>query len=200
MGKRLRRDFLAFIAVLIAYYAAPIGELPSRVGIVFSVLGLLVGLTILVWLIIRQVRLLVDTDPDDTSVQADSLILLVFVIVPLFSIGYLALSKASPSEFADLSTKTDSLYFTLSTLATVGFGDVHAVGQLARVLVMIQMVFDLVFVAAVVSVLSSHIRQRAAIVVRQRSAAEAELIEDAEVIEPGVTVEVVEPDEPADPG
>src|SRR5690349_5814025 len=103
MGKRLRRDFLAFIAVLIAYYAAPIGELPSRVGIVFSVLGLLVGLTILVWLIIRQVRLLVDTDPDDTSVQADSLILLVFVIVPLFSIGYLALSKASPSEFADLS-------------------------------------------------------------------------------------------------
>jgi len=65
---------------------------------------------------------------------------------------------------------------------------------------MIQMVFDLVFVAAVVSVLSSHIRQRAAIVVRQRSAAEAELIEDAEVIEPGVTVEVVEPDEPADPG
>jgi hypothetical protein len=54
-------------------------------------------------------------------------------------------------------------------------------------------------VAAVVSVLSSHIRQRAAIVVRQRSVAEPEAIEEAEVIDPGSVVEVVEPDEPDEP-
>jgi len=202
LSKRLQRDILALAAVLVAYYAAPVGELPSRAGIAFSVLGLLAGLAVVAWLIIRQVQLLVDTDPEDTSIQADSLILLIFVIVPLFSFGYLALEKADSSQFADLATKTDALYFTISTLGTVGFGDVHATGQLARVLVTIQIVFDLVFLAAVVSVLSSHIRQRAAIVVRQRGAgagAGSEDIEEAEVIEPGSTVEVIEPDEAVEP-
>jgi voltage-gated potassium channel len=162
MGRRLRRDLLALAAVLVAYYAAPVGELPSPVALVVSVIGLLVGLAVLVHLIIRQVRLLVDDTPDEPVVQLDALVLLVFVIVPLFSLGYFGLERADSSQFAELVTKTDSLYFTLSTLATVGFGDVHATGQLARVIVMIQMAFDLVFVAAILSVLSSRIRQRAA--------------------------------------
>ncbi len=193
MAKRLRRDILAFASVLLVYYAAPVGELPSRLGILLSVLGLLGGLGVLVWLIIRQVRLLGHSDPGDTSVRADSLILLIFVIVPLFSIGYFALDRAASGQFAELSTKTDALYFTLSTLATVGFGDVHATGQLARVLVMIQMVFDLVFVAAVVSFLTSHIRQRAAIVVRQPRG--TDVVGSADVTEP----EPAGPAEPAEP-
>ena len=47
-----------------------------------------------------------------------------------------------------LETRTDALYFTLSTMATVGFGDVHAVGQLARVTVSFMIVFNIVVVAA----------------------------------------------------
>ena len=65
-------------------------------------------------------------------------------------------------QFAELETKTDALYFTLSTLATVGFGDVHAAGQLGRALVSVQVTFDLVFVAAVVTVLTTQLRARAA--------------------------------------
>jgi hypothetical protein len=165
MAKRVRRDLLALVAVIVAYYAAPLGELSSSVGsVALAVVGLLFGLGILVWLIIRQVVLLVDSRPDSPDVRADALVLLIFVVVPLFALGYFALEKADAAQFADLETKTDSLYFTLSTLATVGFGDVHATGQIARVLVMVQMAFDLVFVAAVVSVVSSHIRQRAATV------------------------------------
>src|SRR5262249_2945500 len=111
MGKRLRRGLKGLAARLVPDYAAPGGGCPGKAGIAFSVLGPLAGLAIVAWLIIRQVQLLVDTDPEDTSVQADSLILLIFVIVPLFSFGYLALEKADSSQFADLSTKTDALYF-----------------------------------------------------------------------------------------
>jgi hypothetical protein len=165
MAKRVRRDLLALVAVIVAYYAAPLGEFSaSAASVVFAVVGLLSGLGILVWLIIRQVRLLVDSRPDSTDVRADALVLLIFVIVPVFALGYFALQTADATQFADLDTKTDSLYFTLSTLATVGFGDVHATGQLARVIVMVQIAFDLVFVAAVASVVSSHIRERAAAV------------------------------------
>jgi hypothetical protein len=165
MARRVRRDLLALMGVLVAYYAAPVGGLSdSAAAIALSVVGLLAGLAALVWVILREVRTLVRTSLDDPAVQVDGLVLLVFVVVPLFALGYFALESADPEQFADLVTKTDALYFTLSTLATVGFGDVHATGQLGRVLVIVQMTFDLVFVAAVVSVLSTHIRRRAAVI------------------------------------
>ena len=42
------------------------------------------------------------------------------------------------------------------TLGTVGYGDVHAVGQLARVITMIQVAFDLVVIGALIAVASSR--------------------------------------------
>ena len=49
----------------------------------------------------------------------------------------------------------------ISTLATVGFGDVHPTGQLARAAVTIQIVFNLVFLGAAVSLISGFFRARA---------------------------------------
>lgn len=54
----------------------------------------------------------------------------------------------------------DALYFTLATLATVGYGDVHAVGQAARIAVTGQILFNLVFVGVAVAVLGSAVRHR----------------------------------------
>jgi voltage-gated potassium channel len=162
MAHRMRRGALGLVSVMVVYYAFPVGELPSGAGVVFSVIGLLCGVGVLAWLIVRQVRRLVRSDPADGSVRLDSLIFLVVVVVPLFAVGYLGLERADAGQFEELSTKTDALYFTLSTLATVGFGDVHATGQLARGLVTFQIAFDLVFVAALVSLLTNQIRERAA--------------------------------------
>jgi voltage-gated potassium channel len=68
---------------------------------------------------------------------------------------------ALPGQFAELTSKTDSLYFNISTLATVGFGDVHPVGQLARAAVTVQIVFNLVFLGAAVSLIAGFFRTRA---------------------------------------
>jgi hypothetical protein len=161
VAHRARRGALALVSVLVVYYAFPVGELPSGVGIALSVVGLLAGVSLLAWLSVRQVGLLVRSAADE-SVRLDSLIFLVYVVVPMFALGYVALERGDPGQFEGLATKTDGLYFSLSTLATVGFGDVHAVGQLARALVTIQITFDLVFVAALVAILTSQIRERAA--------------------------------------
>lgn len=42
----------------------------------------------------------------------------------------------------------------------MGFGDVHAAGQVARVATMVQVMFDLVVIGLLLSVASSHIGQR----------------------------------------
>ena len=88
------------------------------------------------------------------------LILLFTLTVLFFSWSDLAVSRL-PGQFDDLHTKTDALYFNVSTLATVGFGDVHAAGQLARAAVTLQIVFNLVFLGAAVSVISGFFRTRA---------------------------------------
>lgn len=53
----------------------------------------------------------------------------------------------------------------------MGFGDVHADGQVARLLVTLQMLVDLVFVALLVSVMGTEIGARAG---RRRLSAEHE--------------------------
>lgn len=168
--RRSRRNILTLASVVVVYYALPVGQFPSGIAVAVSVLGLLTGVTLLAWSIVRQAQRLVHSDADDSSVRLDSLIFLVYLVVPLFALGYFALERGDGSQFESLSTKTDALYFTLSTLATVGFGDVHATGELARGLVTIQIAFDLVFVAALVSLLTGQIRERAAAQRRERAA------------------------------
>jgi len=72
----------------------------------------------------------------------------------LFAAVYYTMSQAEPANFS-LSglTRTDTLYFTITTFATVGFGDIVATSQSGRVLVMVQMVLDLIVLGAVVKIL-----------------------------------------------
>ena len=158
---RAGRGVLSLVSVLVIYYAVPVGALPSGIGIVISVTALLAGVTLLGWLTVRQVQRLARRTADE-AVRLDSLVFLVVVVVPMFALGFFALNDADPDQFASLDTKTDALYFALSTLATVGFGDVHAQGQLARALVTLQIAFNLVVVATAVTLLTAQIRARTA--------------------------------------
>jgi voltage-gated potassium channel len=88
------------------------------------------------------------------------LVLLLCLTVLFFSYADRTLAGL-PGQFAGLQTKTDALYFNVSTVATVGFGDVHASGQLARQAVTLQIVFNLVFLGAAVGLISGLVRTRA---------------------------------------
>jgi hypothetical protein len=79
----------------------------------------------------------------------------------VFALGYYVLDEHSSQQMSGMSTRTDALYFTVATLTTVGFGDVHAQGQIARFLVILQLLFDVVFVAALVSTVVGSVRSRA---------------------------------------
>jgi voltage-gated potassium channel len=115
-----------------------------------------VGLLVLALLIVLRVRTLLRATE---GVRARGLIVLLSCAVLYFAYADVTLA-AVPGQFADLHTKIDAVYFCLSTLATVGFGDVHAAGQLARAAVTVQMLFNLVFLGTAVTVISGILRQR----------------------------------------
>ena len=151
------RQVVCVVGLLVVYYAVPVGTLGISTDTFLSVGLTLLGVAILGWAITGQVRRQLSMD---TGANLQSLIMLLELVVVFFAAAYYLLELSSPGQIADLRTRTDSLYFTLSTLTTVGFGDVHAVGQMARVLVIIQMVFDVVFVAAVVATVRVLFRSR----------------------------------------
>jgi hypothetical protein len=115
------------------------------------------GVAVLGVLILLSIRRLLGARE---NVRLRALILLLTATVLFFSWSDHSVSQL-PGQFTELHTKTDSLYFNVSTLATVGFGDVHPAGQLARAAVTLQIVFNLVFLGAAVSVISGYFRQRA---------------------------------------
>ncbi len=56
------------------------------------------------------------------------------------------------SQVTGLDTRIDAIYFAVTVMSTVGFGDIHAESQAARVVVTLQIIFDLLFVGVAVRV------------------------------------------------
>lgn len=141
-------------AATVVYYFVPV---PGRMREDSWAVLFFLGATVLGVLILLAIRRLFRRAE---QVRVRGLVLLLTLTVLFFSWADESVSRI-PRQFADLHTKTDSLYFNISTLATVGFGDVHPVGQLARAAVTLQIVFNLVFLGAAVSVISGFFRERA---------------------------------------
>ena len=89
-----------------------------------------------------------------------ALALIAELLVLGFATTYYILAKQRPGEIVGLATKTDSLYFTVTVLSTVGFGDIHPVGQLARGLATLNMLANIVILAFSVRILTWAARQR----------------------------------------
>ncbi|WP_232212844.1 ion channel [Saccharomonospora saliphila] len=75
------------------------------------------------------------------------------LLLVVFASTYTLLSGADPAAFTEVISRTDALYFTVTVFATVGFGDIAAVAETARVVVTIQMVVGLVVVGVVAKVI-----------------------------------------------
>lgn len=138
------RPVLSLVGLLIAYYAFPL-ELGSAPATALSVTLTALGLGLLGWtLVIELMHMRRGGETRSTRV----LVMLLILLVMSFSLGFYLLSQVDASQIVGLETRTDALYFTVVTMATVGYGDVHAEGQLARGLVIGLIVFNIVVVAS----------------------------------------------------
>ncbi|TDD99116.1 potassium channel family protein [Jiangella asiatica] len=152
------RSVATLACALLVYYGLPLRgfDHPSAAA---GLILLAAGIAGLVCLAALQVRRFV-ARPEDTGLRVASLLSVLYVVVVFFAAAYYLIERTDPAQFDGLDTRTDSLYFVVVTLGTVGYGDVHAAGQVARAATMMQIVFDLVVIGALFAVMSSQIARR----------------------------------------
>ncbi|MCX5206643.1 potassium channel family protein [Streptomyces sp. NBC_00237] len=83
---------------------------------------------------------------------------LMCLTILLFSATYYVLAQQQ-DEFDGLRTRLDALYFTVVTLATIGFGDVSPTGQTARAVTLLQVLYSFVFLTAGATTLTRDLRR-----------------------------------------
>jgi voltage-gated potassium channel len=133
---------LGTTSVLVAlYYVLPLDERSDATTVIQLVLGLVVLAGIVAW----QVRAIIGAEfPRVRVLQA------LFVAVPfyliIFAAAYFLIAGSGDANFAEPLSRTDALYFTVTVLSTVGFGDITPKSEMARLVVTVQMIANLVLI------------------------------------------------------
>jgi len=100
---------------------------------------------VLIGLVAFQVRSIIASPfPGLRAVEALATSVPLFLL--LFAATYVVMTTISASNFSQPLTRTDALYFTVTVFATVGFGDITARTEAARLVVTGQMITDLIII------------------------------------------------------
>jgi len=128
--------------VLVAlYYLLPLDTSVTW----FAITVLVIGLGALVALVTFQVwRIIRSPFPGLRAIAALATSIPLFLL--LFAAVYVVLDTDSAGNFSQHLTRTDALYFTVTVFSTVGFGDITATTETARLVVTVQMIADLIVI------------------------------------------------------
>lgn len=156
----IARSLGSVAGLVVLYYVLPY----DRLGSIGAVLLLALGLVGIVLLLVVDVREILEARyPVLRAVEAVATLIPFFLL--LFATLYYLVGRADPGSFTQHLTRTDSLYFTLTTFTTVGYGDITARTDGARIAVMFQMIADLIVIGVGIKALVSAVemgRQRQA--------------------------------------
>ena len=136
---------LATTTVLVAlYYLLPLDHLKNVPVALVALVVILTAITVF------QLRAVIKARyPTLRAIEALATTLPLFLL--LFASLYFTMANANPANFnAHPLTRTDTLYFTVTVFSTVGFGDISAASQSARLVVTAQMLLDLLALGLVV--------------------------------------------------
>ena len=164
----LGRLILGFLFILLI-----MSLVPKNPGdpIVYPVVLTILGIALYIWFFRRQVKGVYKAQYP-TLRAIESLILVAAMFLAIFAMVYVMVSITDPSAFTESLDSFNGYYFSLTVLATVGFGDITPVTTTARSFTMVQMALDIAFIAVIIKVMSAAARR--AIQQRAQRAVEAE--------------------------
>ena len=148
------RSVLAAVVLVVLYYVLPLDRRWDSDTAIRLLIGIVVFAGVMVW----EVRVIAGSRyPGLRAAEALGLILPLFLV--LFASTYFVMERASAASFTEPLTRTDALYFTVTVFSTVGFGDITAKSETARVVLIVQMLADLAFLGAGIRVLVGAVQR-----------------------------------------
>jgi len=174
--KMVGRLVLGFLFILLI-----MSLVPKHPGdpIVYPIVLTIFGIVFYIWFFRRQVRGVYKSEYP-TLRAIESLILVAAMFLAIFAMIYVMISISDTSAFTEPLSSFNSYYFSLTVLATVGFGDITPVTTVARSFTMVQMALDIAFIAVIIKVMSAAARRA----IEQRAQRELEA-EDRAKAQPG---------------
>jgi voltage-gated potassium channel len=140
----IRAVITAGLLVLL-YFVLPVEHRPHQ----SVALRLGVALVVFVIILANEIRLISGHNrPILRATVAMATIIPLFLV--LFAWIYLTMARADPAAFGVPLSRISALYFTVTVFSTVGFGDITAKTDVARLVVTVQMLADLAVVAVVI--------------------------------------------------
>ena len=147
------RTGLTIALVVALYFLLPLDHGSNAGAVAELALGVLVLAALLVW----QIQRIVGSDhPFSRAVEALALSVPLYVL--LFATTYFLMARTNQSSFGAPVSRTDAMYFSSTVFTTVGFGDITAKSEAARLVVTIQMWLDLVFLGLVVKLVVNAVK------------------------------------------
>ena len=142
-------------ALVALYYALPLDRSSSWAAVTILVIGLVVFAVLVAF----QVRSIIRSPfPGLRAVEGLATSVPLFLL--LFASTYVVMATMSASNFNGRLTHTDGLYFAVTVFSTVGFGDITAKTEAARLVVTGQMVADLVILGLALKIVSGAVSRR----------------------------------------
>ena len=144
----LIRTAMSVTVLMLIYFNLPLAladEGPAALLLTAGLIGVAVVLAVQIRATMRSVH------PGLRAVE--SLGVSVPLILLLFSVTHYLLEQSVPASYSEPLTRLDALYFSVTTFATVGYGDITPVSPLARIVTMLQMMANLAFLGVVARVL-----------------------------------------------
>ena len=137
------RGLAVTTALVVLYYLLPLDRPWDADTAVRVLIGLLVFAGLTVW----QVKAIAGSRfPGLRAAEALGFIIPFYLL--LFASTYFVMERASAANFTEPLTRTDALYFSVTVFTTVGFGDIAAKSETARVVLIFQMLADLALLGA----------------------------------------------------
>ena len=134
----LRASLTATLMVVL-YYVLPMDTALDTHTILLLILCLAVLAAILTW----RIRGITQSDyPGLRAIETLALVVPLYILA--FATTYFLAERADSAYFSQSLTRTGALYFSVTVLSTVGFGDITAKTDAARLVVTAQMVLDLI--------------------------------------------------------
>jgi len=132
----LLRSVAIAVAIIVAYFVLPMTKLQTGdAGVLVS--GIAVVALLLAWQIREITR-----SPYPRIRAAGALATSVPLFLIIFATSYYLMDQSQAGQFTEPLNRLDSLYFTVTVFATVGFGDIAPVSQAARIVAILQMSGD----------------------------------------------------------